>query len=137
MGQQGFGNLRAHRHDRVKRGHRLLEDHRNGAPAQGAHALCVERQQILTVELDAAFDLRRAGLQQAQNRKRGHGFARAGLAHQAERLAGGDVERKRLHGGRGSAGKAHRKLPQRQEWGAGERLRRGRNRGSGGHLRSV
>ena len=137
MRQQGFSDLGADRHHGVERGHRLLKDHCHGAPAQGAHAFRIEREQVLAVELDAALDLRRAGLQQAQNRKRGHGFAGPGLAHQSERLAGRDVERKRLHSRRRGAGKTDRKLPQRQEWGAGERLRRGRNRGSGGHLRPV
>ena len=43
-------DLEPDREDRVERGHRLLEDHRNVAAADLAHLLVVEIEQRLAVE---------------------------------------------------------------------------------------
>ena len=47
MQADGLGNLLPHRKDRIERGHRLLEDHRNIRPA---HALHLRRAQLVEID---------------------------------------------------------------------------------------
>ena len=76
-----LADLGADRHDRVQRGHRLLEDHRDLVAADVAHLGFAERHEILAVDLDrAADDASRRVRHQAQQRQRGHRLAAAGLA---------------------------------------------------------
>ena len=49
---QGLSHLVADRHQRVEKGHRVLEDHGDGAAAIAHHLPLRKRQQILAVELD-------------------------------------------------------------------------------------
>ena len=94
-------------HDGVQRGHGLLEDHGDVAAAAAAHLGLGEGQQVDwggryaarpgRSKEDAAADLGLGG-EQAQQGKRGGGLARAGLADQAEGLAGRDREGDAAHG---------------------------------------
>ena len=89
--QHGFGNLVADAHDRIERGHRLLEDHADAGAADAAHLLLAGMEQVFVGEFDVSFNmsLRR---KEAQHGERGDGFSRAGFADQAEDLALGNVE---------------------------------------------
>jgi hypothetical protein len=51
---QRFDQLLADRQYRVERRHRVLEDHRDAAPADPAHPGSPQGQQVLAVEVDAA-----------------------------------------------------------------------------------
>jgi sugar phosphate isomerase/epimerase len=53
---QPFGDLGADAHRRIERGHRVLEDHRDLAAAQGAPCALVERGEIAPGEPDRAAD---------------------------------------------------------------------------------
>ncbi|MNC51101.1 hypothetical protein D3C75_1003800 [compost metagenome] len=83
---------------RVERGHRLLEDHRNAVAANALQGLLVLLQQVLAFVADAAAGVAGQGVgQQAQERVRGNRFARATLAHQCQRLTLADVEADAVH----------------------------------------
>jgi hypothetical protein len=93
MGPDRLGQLLGDREDRVQRRHRLLEDHRD-APAPDAAQLGRRRgQQILALEQDASIrdPAGRIG-NQAQHRQGGDALAAAGLADDAQHLAGHHVE---------------------------------------------
>ena len=93
MQPHGFRDLIADRHDRVERGHRLLEDHRDLVAADAAHLLLRKAGEILAaIEQLAADDAAGALGEQPDDRERGHALAAAGLADQPERLAILDVE---------------------------------------------
>ena len=62
MQPDGLADLAADGEDRIERGHRLLEDHRDPRAANRAHLGLAQIQQILTLEDDlAADDSRRLG----------------------------------------------------------------------------
>ncbi len=85
VGGEHLVDLGAAAHDRVERGHRLLEDHRHGRAAQLAQASLVDLQQILAFEDDTARDRAQLALrQEAHDAVRGHRLARAELADQAQ-----------------------------------------------------
>ena len=92
MRAQRLGDLLPHAHNRIERGHRLLEDHGEVASAMPSHLRFRERQKFLPRELDAARHGGRWG-KEPQQRERGRRFAGAGLAHKAERLARSDRQR--------------------------------------------
>jgi hypothetical protein len=94
---QGFDQLGADGQDRIERGHRVLEHHRQRPAAQLAQAFGIERHQILPVEHHAAgqFGFLR---QQLQDGARQHGLAATGFADHAERLAGPDFQVDLVHG---------------------------------------
>src|SRR5262249_39662954 len=77
---------------RVERAERILEDHRDVAPADLTEIIGFELEQVLVAEDDlAAHDL--AGfLHETEDRHRGDALAAPGLADDAERLAAADVE---------------------------------------------
>ena len=78
MNLQRFFDLQSDGQDRVERGHRLLEDHRNVAAANGAHVIVAEIEQVAAVEHDAALrNLAGQARQQPHDRQRGDGLARA------------------------------------------------------------
>ena len=83
-----FADLAAHRHQRVERGHRLLEDHRNVIAADLLHLRFGEIQQIGALETDRAADgpSRRVG-NEAQYGQRSDALAAAALADDAQSLA--------------------------------------------------
>src|SRR5713101_6923457 len=77
-----FSNLVTYGEHRIKRGHRVLENHRDFAAAQIGHLVLVLLQDIFTVEVDlAANDLARWVGYQAHYRKRGNAFAAAALTY--------------------------------------------------------
>jgi hypothetical protein len=79
MDLQGFHHLLADREDRIERGHRLLEDHRDVAAASLAHLLFGEVEQVLPLEQDLALR-HPAGLgEQAHDRERRDRLAAAGF----------------------------------------------------------
>ena len=79
-------------HHRVERVHRALEDHRDVPPAEAAQLLPAQADQVLALEEDLpARDLR--GLaQDLHDRVPGRRLAAAGLAGEADDLAGVDGE---------------------------------------------
>jgi hypothetical protein len=91
MGLDGFGDLRADGHDRVEGGHGLLEDHGEGSATMAAHGFFGEGEQIVPIKGNVSSDLRGGG-KQSEEGEGGGGFAGAGLADEAEGLAGVDVE---------------------------------------------
>ena len=59
--RQRLGDLVAAGEDRVERGHRLLEDHRDAVAARRLHLLVGQRQQVGAAEpIAAGHDARRA-----------------------------------------------------------------------------
>ena len=82
MQHQRFAQHGAHRHARIERGVRVLEDHLH-ALAPGAHRLVAERQQILALEAHLAG----GGLEQAQHQTADRRLAAARFAHDGEGLA--------------------------------------------------
>ena len=88
-----FGDLVADGEDRIERRHRLLEDHRDAIAADVAHLLVAQRDEVLSLELDAAAGLDSARrLNQPQDRQRGDRLSAARFADDPDRLAGPDVE---------------------------------------------
>ncbi|MNN00370.1 hypothetical protein D3C81_1129570 [compost metagenome] len=78
---------------RVERGHRLLEDHRDPVTADVADGFFFQVQQVLSGVLNGAGRVpgERVG-QQTQDRVRGHRFAGTAFAHQRQGFAALDVE---------------------------------------------
>ena len=91
--------------------HRLLEDHRDLAPAHTAHGFFVEREQVTALEEDAAADdaAGRRG-DEPHDRQRADGFAAAGLAHERDGLAFGDVPRHAVDGADDAAARQKMRL---------------------------
>ena len=81
---------------RVQARQRVLEHHRDLGAAHAAHRLGPETEQVGAVEAHLAGD--RGVGEESQDGLRGDGLARAGLADDAHRLAGSDVERDAAHG---------------------------------------
>src|SRR5262249_54823399 len=78
----------------VQRGHGLLEDHGDLAPAYLAHLLFGEPEEILAPEPDLAGDDPARGCRdQTHDRERAHAFAAPRLADERDRLALADVPR--------------------------------------------
>ena len=93
-----LGDLIADREHRVERGHRLLEHHRHASAANLAHRLFVERDEVVSVEVDLAAGLDSAGrADEAEQRERGDRFSAARFADEPDRLAGADVEADAVH----------------------------------------
>ena len=89
---QHLGDLRADPHDRIERGHRLLEDHRHVAAAMCAPGLARPAGQFVTEHGDAPCLNGQRRRQQAHHRERQHALAAAGFADDAEHLALGHDE---------------------------------------------
>ena len=86
-------NLVAHGFHRIQRGHGVLEDHGNLLTPDVPHLLGGELQEITSLIEDlAACDLRRGIRQNPHDAEGCGGFTGAGLAHQAQGLAHGDVQ---------------------------------------------
>jgi hypothetical protein len=79
--------------DRVQRGHRVLEDHRDLRPADLAQLVLGGAQELgaLVVRRAGERGVRRAV--EAEQAQRGDRLARAGLAHDGEHLAGAQRQR--------------------------------------------
>src|SRR5688572_7622343 len=93
---QHLRDLEADAEHRIKRAHRLLEDHRDLGAAQRAQLARRTLQQVLALENNPAA-CARIPRQQPQNGKRGHGLAAAGFAHQCHRAVLRDIEAHAFH----------------------------------------
>ena len=85
-----LGQLAADRQHRVKRGHRVLEDHPDHLAADVAHRPAAEAQKVMALELRGALN-HRAGGQQVKKRKHGDGLAAPTLPRDADDLSQLDV----------------------------------------------
>jgi hypothetical protein len=92
MHQQRLHDRVAHRHARVERGERVLEDELDVA-AQRLHVLLGQLEDVAAVELDGAA----LALDQAQQRAAGGRLAAARFTDQRQRLARMQVEAQLLH----------------------------------------
>ena len=88
---QRFDELTTDGQHRVERRHRILEHHRQRAATQLAQWLGSKPRQVLSIEHHAAGELCLLR-QQLQDRARQHGLAATGLADDAERPPGTDLE---------------------------------------------
>jgi hypothetical protein len=88
-----LGHLAAHADGRVERPARLLVDHRHRLGPQPAQVGAAERERIAAVDGDRPGAHAAVARQVAHERERHRRLARAGLAHQAVRLAPADAER--------------------------------------------
>src|SRR5690606_13800555 len=89
----GLGDLRPDAMHRVQRAHRLLEDHRDVAPAERPHLALAEREELAAVEADgAAEDLGRRRGEEPHHAERRHALAAPALPDYPEDLPGVDVE---------------------------------------------
>ena len=100
MGLDGFGDLSADGHDGVEGGHGLLKDHGDLPAALAAELGVGEGAEVLTGEEDLPGDAGGGG-KKAEQGERGGGLAGAGLADEAEGLAGVDAEADVADGGMG------------------------------------
>ncbi len=91
-------DLRTHLHERVERGHRLLEHHRRArAPDAGELALPeVDEVALVAADVDGSLGAEVGG-QQSHHGEGGERLARTGLADQADAFAALDVERQLRH----------------------------------------
>ena len=88
---QHLGDLLADGVDRIERGHRLLEHHRDVFCADAIHLARIERSKIATLIEDLpGDDLSGRHRDQLEDRHRGHGLAAAGFADHADGLAAPD-----------------------------------------------
>ena len=86
-----LGDLPSDRQHRVERGHRLLENHADVTAAHLADLFLGEPQQVAPGKDDLAFgDAPRRIRDQAQERKRAGGLARAAFPDDRDRLAAFD-----------------------------------------------
>ena len=99
VGADLLGDLVADLVDRVHRGHRVLEDHRQLLAADLAQHVVLGADEIGAIEHRGARDLRVRPAGQAHQRHRGDRLAAARLAHDGEHLAGLDVEGDPVDGG--------------------------------------
>ena len=89
---QALGDLAPDLHDRVERGHRVLEDHRHLGAPQRSHLAVAGADELLAVVGGRPGADHVAGGEQAHDRAGEHGLAGAGLADDAERLAAVEAE---------------------------------------------
>ena len=90
---------------RVERGHRFLEHHGHAVAAQRTEPAGRSALAILAFEPEAPRGAARRSRQQAHQGERGHRFAAAGFADQAQRLAALDPERHVTHRMQDAAGR--------------------------------
>ena len=95
--RQPFLELPADRHRGVERGHRLLEDHADPGPAQGAQGLRRHRHHVPALEADGAARQPDRGRHEPHHGAGGQGLARAGFADDADDLPGEDLEGDVVH----------------------------------------
>ena len=86
-----LGDLAVDAEQRVQRGHRVLQDHRDLA-ADVAHLALAQHREVLAGELNPAADDARRRRQQADDRLAQRGLAAAAFADHAERLAFVQIE---------------------------------------------
>ena len=78
--------------------HGFLKDHRNFFPAEPVQLPDAHGQQLLTLIAHRARDIGHAGVQHSQHRHAQGGFARAALAHNAQRIPLVHAQRHMVHG---------------------------------------
>ena len=83
-----LGHLLAHREQRVERGHRVLEDHRDALTADLLELLLRAADQLRTLQAHRALHLTRGHRDEPDDRAGGDRLARPRLAHEAHDLAG-------------------------------------------------
>src|ERR1039458_8032468 len=86
MRQHRFGNLIAHAHHRIERGHRLLENHADLSAADVSHLWLRPGEEILATKLNVAVNAR-LWRQQGPDGQRADRLPPALLAHQSQDLA--------------------------------------------------
>ena len=95
---QGLGDLILHRVEGIQAGHGILEDHADLIAAHLAELARAHLRHLAVIEADGiGVDVRVVG-KQAHDGHHGHALARAGLAHDAQRLARVQVEGNIAHG---------------------------------------
>src|SRR5215211_2774716 len=89
----GLADLLSSGEERIEKGHRILEDHRDSATAQVFHLPLGQSRQIQVVEENATGD-ELAGWHghQLHDRARGNTLPRTGLTDEAEHLATTNLE---------------------------------------------
>jgi hypothetical protein len=80
-----LGELVAHAEERVQRGQRVLEDHRDLLAADLTHLLVGEREQVAPLEEHLAAHARVVEAREPHDGEAGDALARARLAHDAQR----------------------------------------------------
>ena len=88
------GDLPADRQHRMQRRARILHDEADVLAANLAEGRFLQRQQIRSLERHRSGNDAARRFDEAHQRDRRRGFAAARLAHEADELAGADVERK-------------------------------------------
>jgi hypothetical protein len=91
--EQRFADLPADGHDRVERGHRLLEDHRDVVAADGPHRRRFEGEQVDTVERNGAADDAPGIVDEPHDGERGDAFAATAFADDRQGFAALQHER--------------------------------------------
>ena len=84
MQPQGLGNLFTDSENRIERGHRILKNHGDVIAAHVAHLAVGKPEQIFSVKENFPADDFPRRRDQPHDRQRGHRFATAALAHQAQ-----------------------------------------------------
>ena len=92
VGADRLDDLAADPVDRVERGHRVLEDHRDPLAAHLLQLRVARVQQLRVAQLHRALDLGVGRAGEADDRLRGDALARAGLADDRQHFARGEVE---------------------------------------------
>ncbi len=95
---QHLGDLVADPHERIERGHRLLEDHADAAAAQETHFRGLQSEEVPALEVDAAVQDFQGRRQQAHDGAGRDRLAGSAFPHDAEDLAGIERERDILDG---------------------------------------
>ena len=103
VGLERLPDLPPDRQDGIEAGHRVLEDHRDLAPADLPELAVGELQEVTSLERRASSGHGAGAWEDAEQRQRRHALAAAGLAHDAQRLAGRDLEGDPVHGVHGAA----------------------------------
>ena len=93
MQDQRLEQLLSKRQRRVERSAGILEHHADPRAADPCQRGGIGRGELDIAEADRALGLARVGGEVAHDRPGERGLSRAGLANQAEHLAGGDLER--------------------------------------------
>ena len=94
---QGLGHLPAHPAHRVQGRRRVLRHQGDARPAHRPHRVGTEPQQLAALQRHAALDEARGAGHEVDERQGGERLPRAALPHQAQRLAGAQVERHAVH----------------------------------------
>lgn len=92
MESDRFRNLFTHGKHGIERGHWVLEDHRDVIAAHLAQFGLAKLEEITTFKENLAAGNAAGRRYELKYRERGHGFATAGLTHEAESLALSDAE---------------------------------------------